>query len=33
MNEQNFLRNEITHQLYDDFDVVKTVNSKTMYYV
>ena len=33
MNEQNFLRNKIIHQLYNDFNIIKTVSFKTMYHV
>jgi len=33
MNEQNSLRNKITHWLYNNFNVVKTVSFKTMYHV
>jgi len=33
MNEQNSLRNKIAHQLYNDFNVVKTVSFETMYHV
>ncbi len=33
MNEQNFMRNKIACQLYNDFNVVKTVSFETMYHV
>ena len=33
LNEQNSLKKKITHQLYDDFDVIKTMSFETMYHV